>query len=82
MESARNADGPITGVSGRMSWNNITPIEVLMSDDHVDKFDHLFEAYTMLGLVPIDGWATADLVKLAQAIDVELQQRGEEAQGG
>ena len=49
-----------------------------MSDEHVNEFDHLFEAYTMLGLVPVDGWATADLVKLSRLIDVELQQRAEE----
>jgi hypothetical protein len=49
-----------------------------MGDDHVEKFDGLFEAYTMLGLVPIDGWATADLVTLSRMIDVELQQRAEE----
>jgi hypothetical protein len=49
-----------------------------MNDNHVEEFEDLFAAYAMFGFVPVDAWATADLVKLAQLIDVELQQRAEE----
>lgn len=42
-------------------------------EEHVKDASTLLSAYTMN--VPIDGWATADLVKLSTLIDVELQER-------
>jgi len=42
-------------------------------EEHVKDASTLLAAYTMT--VPIDDWATADLVKFANLIDVELQER-------
>lgn len=42
-------------------------------EEHVKDASTLLAAYHMH--VPIDGWATADLVKLSSLIDVELQER-------
>lgn len=47
-----------------------TPME-----EHVKKAADLFDAYSTV--VPLDGWATTDLVSLSNWIDVELQERGE-----
>jgi hypothetical protein len=49
-----------------------------MNDNHVEEFEDLFAAYAMFGFVPVNGWATADLVTLSKLIDVELQQRAAE----
>jgi hypothetical protein len=46
-------------------------IEVSPSDERADE---LLAAYS-LGIVPLSGWATPDLVALMQAIDDELEER-------
>lgn len=43
--------------------------------EHIE-FDKLIDMYD-LGSVPIEGWATDDLVALANLIDVELQLRAD-----
>jgi hypothetical protein len=41
-------------------------------DPHVIEFDKLLSEYE---LAPIDSWAAADLVRLVELIDTELQLR-------
>jgi hypothetical protein len=49
--------------------------------DDLVTFDYLMEDYTLPAtVVPLYGWATADLVALAQQIDAELQKRHDEQQ--
>lgn len=47
-----------------------------MFDDHVQSFNELMGYYTLP--VCLTGWSTKDLVSLANAIDIELQQRAQE----
>jgi hypothetical protein len=45
-----------------------------MSDTHAEEFNELLGGYQY----PITAWATQDLVRLANIIDIELQQRADE----
>lgn len=49
--------------------------------DHQTAFDVTLDKYTQ-GLEPMESWAEEDLVRVRNAIDVELQERrGEEVNG-
>jgi hypothetical protein len=50
-----------------------------MSDNHEEEFDNLLEDYNYSIMMPLEAWSTGDLVKLANLIDIELQQRAHEA---
>jgi hypothetical protein len=46
-------------------------------DNHVNDFESLMNDYNFI--LGVSEWATADLVKLANLIDIELQQRADDA---
>jgi hypothetical protein len=53
----------------------IDSFEFSPMEEHVQRAADLFDAYSTV--IPLDGWASTDLVALSNWIDVELQERGE-----
>jgi hypothetical protein len=49
------------------------------NDTHEEDFSILNETYNYTITMPLEAWATGDLVKLANVIDIELQQRADDA---
>ena len=54
----------------------------MMNDTHEQDFDELLEDYSFTLNMPLEAWTTGDLVRLANLIDIELQQRGYAAEQG
>jgi hypothetical protein len=48
------------------------------NDDHAEVFEQIMQDYNFM--LSMEQWATSDLVKLANLIDIELQQRAEAEQ--
>jgi hypothetical protein len=54
----------------------------MMNDTHEQEFDDLLEDYNFTVSMPLEAWSTGDLVKMANLIDIELQQRGYASEHG
>lgn len=47
-----------------------------MSDEHKEEFETILDEYIIPGTAyPLDAWTTEDLVRFAELIDIELQER-------
>jgi hypothetical protein len=63
---------PMSNIAEYMFEDEPDPIDL---KPHQLSFDELLEMYTG-GREPLENWATDDLIKLLDAVDNELQQRG------